>query len=198
VSDTGATFSDYYSGAICRTTVYLKHVCSKHHSCYLSIFTLLSLFWNEKKMWGITFRATYVYATTCSASLYCIGTVETKQILLCSVLLLLFGIGPQQGKNSFIFWIIVNGNDLWRAKLRGRWMRKERASHAWETFYFFSTYGFLSRNISALFLMFHSDLFWGYPRIGASAHPPFCLCVPDFPWVVYLMHLDGFPWTCKQ
>jgi hypothetical protein len=38
-----------------------KHVRNKHQCCYLSIFTLLSLFWNEKKMWGITFWATYVH-----------------------------------------------------------------------------------------------------------------------------------------
>jgi hypothetical protein len=31
------------------------HVRNKHQRCYLSIFTLLSLFWNEKKKWGITF-----------------------------------------------------------------------------------------------------------------------------------------------
>jgi hypothetical protein len=28
------------------------HVCNKHQSCYLSIFTFLSLFWNEKKNVG--------------------------------------------------------------------------------------------------------------------------------------------------
>jgi hypothetical protein len=37
------------------------NVRNKHQCCYLSIFTLLSLFWNEKKnVWGITFWATYV------------------------------------------------------------------------------------------------------------------------------------------
>jgi hypothetical protein len=37
------------------------YVCNKHQCCYLSIFTLLSSFWNEKKMWGITFWATLVH-----------------------------------------------------------------------------------------------------------------------------------------
>jgi hypothetical protein len=39
-------------------------VRNKHQCCYLSIFTLLSLFWNEKKMWGITFWATYILYTS--------------------------------------------------------------------------------------------------------------------------------------
>ena len=40
------------------------HTHNKHPCCYLSIFTLLSLFWNEKKMWGVTFWATLVYYST--------------------------------------------------------------------------------------------------------------------------------------
>jgi hypothetical protein len=40
------------------TYAYMRN---KHQCCYLSIFTLQSLFWNEKKrMWGITFWATFV------------------------------------------------------------------------------------------------------------------------------------------
>ena len=31
------------------------HMRNKHQCCYISIFTLLSLSWNEKKMWGINF-----------------------------------------------------------------------------------------------------------------------------------------------
>jgi hypothetical protein len=40
------------------------YVCNKHQYCYLSIFTLLSLLWNEKKIWCITLWATVVKVTS--------------------------------------------------------------------------------------------------------------------------------------
>ena len=64
----------------------LIHVCNKHHCCYLSIFTLLSLFWNEEKMWGITFWATLVIWTvfqsetwSLSGGDYCWFTRSTRE-----------------------------------------------------------------------------------------------------------------------
>jgi hypothetical protein len=62
VCQTQAPFSQTITAALSvgRPFTY-THVCNKHQCCYHSIFTLLSLFWNEKKMWGTTFWATFVY-----------------------------------------------------------------------------------------------------------------------------------------
>jgi hypothetical protein len=67
VCQTQTPFSQTTTAALSvgRPSTY-THVCNKHQCCYLSIFTLLSLFWNEKKIWGITFWATFVYIYTTS------------------------------------------------------------------------------------------------------------------------------------
>jgi hypothetical protein len=61
VCQTQTPFSQTTTAALSvRRPCTYTHVCNKHQCCYLSIFTLLSLFWNEKKMWGFTFWATFV------------------------------------------------------------------------------------------------------------------------------------------
>jgi len=65
------------------------HVRNKHHSCFLSVFTLLSLFWNEKKMWGFTFCAVVVTGWSHTSVLY--------GIRMCSTVFL-------KVKHQVLFW----------------------------------------------------------------------------------------------
>jgi hypothetical protein len=61
VCQTQTPFSQTTTAALSvgRPSTY-THVRNKHQCCFLSISTLLSLLWNEEKMWGLTFWATFV------------------------------------------------------------------------------------------------------------------------------------------
>jgi len=62
VSDTDAILTDYYSGAICRMTVYL-HTCAQQTSMLLPLNFHIAIFileWEKKNVGSITFWATFV------------------------------------------------------------------------------------------------------------------------------------------